>query len=192
MIVLPERLSTERLVLRPFADTDAERVLDIHSRLEVIRWLDDPPHTPMADLAEARRWIDTWRSKEEEDTGQAARALEITDTGVVAGTVLVSRLVRRDAGFVGEYEIGWHLHPDSAGVGYATEGARTWADAALGAGHATLMIDMYADNVPSMRVAQRLGARDHGEVDDPWYAGRSRMFSLGEPPAGLPEREPGS
>lgn len=179
---LPERVRTERLVLRPFDAADAPRVFDIHSRLEVIRWLDDPPHEPMQRLDQAEAWIERWREKAAADPAQGARAIEVAATGDVAGAVLIARLERRAGGFVGEYEIGWHLHPDATGQGLATEAARGWAEAGLAAGHATLFVDMFPDNAPSMRVAQRLAARDHGEVDDPWYAGRSRLFSLGAPP----------
>ena len=48
-----DAIDTERLVLRAYAEADAPRVLAIHSRLDVIRWLGNPPYVPMASLEEA-------------------------------------------------------------------------------------------------------------------------------------------
>ncbi len=172
------RIETDRLLLRPYEPADAERVLDVHSRIEVIRWLDNPPFTPMPDLDAAREWIERANSLEQEDRGRVRRAIEVRDTGLVVGCVLVERLERIDGGFVGEHELGWHLNPDSLGHGYATEAAAGMAAAAFEAGHARLVIGMYPDNAPSAAVARRLGARELGEQDDPWYGGVSLTFEL--------------
>jgi hypothetical protein len=48
-----DAIETERLILRAYTDADAPRVLSIHGRLDVIRWLDNPPYTPMTRLDEA-------------------------------------------------------------------------------------------------------------------------------------------
>lgn len=177
--LFPDRVETARLVVRRFVDADAPRVLSILSRLDVIRWLDNPPFVPMADLDQARQWVMKVNRREVDDPLQAWRCLEVRETGVMAGTVLVPRLERIDGGFVGEYELGWHLHPDSTGRGYATEGAAAHARSAFAAGHTSLVIGMYPDNAPSAAVARRLGAEDLGEVsDDPWYGGVSRHFVL--------------
>ena len=112
------------------------------------------------------------------DPIQAWRAVEVRATGLVVGCALVARLERQDGGFVGEYEIGWHLNPDSTGHGYATEAAEAMAGAAFAAGHERLVIGMYPDNAPSAAVARRLGAHELGERDDPWYGGTSLMFEL--------------
>lgn len=171
-------IGTDRLILRPYRDDDAERVLDVQSRLEVIRWLDNPPFTPMADLDQARAWIDRALRREQEDPMQAWRAIEVRESGLVVGCVLVARLERMVDGFVGEYETGWHLNPDSTGHGYASEAAAAMARAAFAAGHRRLVIDMYPDNHPSAAVARRLGAREIGEQADPWYGDTSLMFEL--------------
>lgn len=183
---MAHEVRTERLVLRPYRHDDAERVLDVHSRLEVIRWLDNPPFTPMTDLDQARGWIDRALGHEREDPMQAWRAIEVRDTGLVVGCVLVARLERIVDGFVGEYEIGWHLNPDSVGHGYASEAAAALVRSAFASGHRRLVVDMYPDNHPSAAVARRLGAREIGEQSDPWYGETSLMFEL------LAASEPGA
>lgn len=170
---------TERLLLRRYEESDAPRVLAIHGRLDVIRWLSNPPFVPMPDLDAARTWVHGVNARESDDPLVGWRAVEVVDTGVVAGSVLVAHLDRVDGGFVGEYQIGWHLHPDSSGHGYATEAAAALAHAAFAAGHEELLVDMYPDNTPSLRVALRLGAEDRGDVaEDPWYGGPGRVLAL--------------
>ncbi|WP_019144937.1 GNAT family N-acetyltransferase [Aeromicrobium massiliense] len=167
-------IETERLVLRPYTDADAERVLDIHSRLEVIRWLDDPPWTPMADLDEARAWIANWERIHEKDERDVGLAIEVRETGVVAGTIMCVPLPKSQNG---EKQIGWHLHPDSVGHGYVTEAASALLDHVLPL-VGNLWCDMFADNAPSAAVARRLGLRELGVRPDPWYGGESLMFHV--------------
>ena len=175
---IADRIDTDRLILRRYVMSDADRVLDVLSRLEVIRWLGNPPFTPMTDLGEARAWIERANGTEREDPGRARRAIEVRDTGLVVGCVLVERLERTGGGFVGEHELGWHLNPDSVGHGYATEAAAAMGSAAFAAGHESLVIDMYPDNTPSAAVARRLGARELGVREDPWYGDTSLQFEL--------------
>lgn len=132
-------------------------MLDIHSRLEVIRWLSDPPFVPMADLDEARAWIDNWGTG---DIGPINRglAIEVRDTGVVAGTVMITKL-------------------PNAEHGYATEAAIPLIAEAFAAGLDEIWCGMYSDNHASAAVAQRLRLIDRGIVPDPWYEGYSHLFS---------------
>lgn len=166
-------IETERLTLRPFVHSDAERVLDIHSRFEVVRWISDPPFVLMADLDEARTWIDNWNTG---DVGPAScgLAIEVRDTGVVAGTVMITKVPNAE---YDERQVGWHLHPDAVGHGYATEAAVPLIDRAFAAGLDEIWCGMYPDNEPSAAVATRLRLIDRGIVPDPWYEGYSRYFT---------------
>lgn len=170
-------LKTDRLVLRPYDADDAPRVLDILGRPEVVRWLGSP--VPMADLAAAREWIDSKRRREEADPFDLVRAIVVRETGVVAGNVSVARAHRLDTGlFVGEYEVGWWLHPDAVGHGYATEAARGLLDDAFARGLPEVWCGMYVDNAASAHVAERLGLPFLGVRQDPWYEGESRLYKI--------------
>lgn len=171
-------VTTDRFRLRPFDHGDAADVLAIHSLMDVIRWLDNPPFRVMVDEAEARERIDGYLAEEADDPMAARRAIEEVASGRVVGSVLVSRCSRIEGGFVGEYELGWHLHPDAQGRGYATAAARLLAAQAFVAGHEELVIGMYPDNEPSAAVALRLGADDLGIGPDPWYGGDGHNFRL--------------
>src|SRR5687767_898092 len=126
-----DAIETERLVLRAYTGADAPRVLAIHSRLDVIQWLGNPPYTPMATLDEAHDWISAKHRKAEVDQFQRTYAIEVRDTGVVAGSAQIGRVSLLGQEWDGEYEVGWHLHPDTAGHGYATEAAAAVPDDAF-------------------------------------------------------------
>ncbi len=172
-------METDRLRLRPYVADDAPRVLDTLSRPDVMRWLGSPPPAPMAHLDEARDWIDVRRRREEADPFDLTRAIVVRDTGVVAGKVSVARCHRLDTGlFVGEYEVGWWLHPDSVGKGYATEAARAVLDDVFGRGLEDVWCGMYVDNAASAQVAERLGLTRLGVQQDPWYEGESLLYRV--------------
>ena len=169
---------TDRLVLRPYEAQDAARVLDIHSRPEVVQWLGNPPHVPMADLETALEWIDVRRRREQRDPLDLTRAVVVRETDVVAGSVSVARAHRRDGGFLGEYEVGWHLHPDSLGRGYATEAARALLDDVFERGLDEVWSGVFVGNEASCRVAERLGLPSVGVGPDPWYDGDSHLYRI--------------
>lgn len=166
-------IETGRLILRPYVDDDADRVLDIHSRMEVIRWISNPPFTPMATRDEALTWIATWADVASNGPYDVGLAIEVKATGMVVGTVMIVPLPNAEND---ERQVGWHLHPDSVGNGYATEAARALLDHSFGAGLEAIWCDTYPDNGPSVRVAQRLGLTDLGIVPDRWYGGDSHIF----------------
>ncbi len=106
---LPDRWETERLLVRPWTHDDAERVLDIHSRLEVVRWLGDGPPRPMTEIAEAHSAIPHWVARAASPP-HGTWAVEVRASGVVAGSVTLAVLPRAEHG---ETELAWWLHPDS-------------------------------------------------------------------------------
>ena len=97
-------------------------------------------------------------------------------TGIVAGSAQISRVSLPGHDWDGEYEVGWHLHPDSAGHGYATEAAGAVLDDAFERGLEQVWCGMFPHNEPSARVALKLGLRELGYGPDPWYGGQGRLF----------------
>lgn len=170
------RIETERLVLRPFVDEDAARVLQILSHPSVYPWLDDPPTEPMADLQAAHAWVRRVKEREATHRFDVRRAVEVRATGVVAGTVLVAPAIRKNGTDLGEHELGWHLHPDSWGHGYATEAAAAMLDRVFALGLPDVWVGMMVENHASRAVAERLGLPFQGVRPDPWYEGESPLF----------------
>ncbi|CAB4701519.1 MAG: GNAT family N-acetyltransferase [Actinobacteria bacterium] len=162
------RLETDRLVLRPWRDEEAPRLLDILSRVEVVRWLDDGPPKLMADLDAARSRIAEWRNAE---APRGRWAIEVAETGAPAGTVLLDHIPQSDA----LVQIGWYLHPDSHGHGYASEAAAALLAHGLASGLSEIHALTNIDNYPSQAVARRIGMTDLGVTSD-WYPEPSQHF----------------
>ena len=171
----PTELTTERLRLRQWLPTEADRVLDIRGRREVAQWLSDPE--PWTDLRTARDWIRSAAERTAGDDPLGVWAIVPHSTGVPAGSVSLGLLPGST-----EVEIGWHLHPDSTGRGYAREAAAALLDHALRSGVATVWAIMWPHNEASARVASSIGMVDLGVRDDPWYGTEaeptSRIFRI--------------
>ena len=167
--------ATERIRLRAWRQEDAPRLLDIRSRWEVVRWLDDPPEV-MTSLVEAEVRIAEWHNRYLQSGGRrGAWAIEERLTGSVAGSVSLAKL---PGGSDDDVEIGWVVHPDAQGRGVATEAAGLLLDYAFARGLPTVHAVTWADNVASHRVCLAIGLRDLGVVHDLWYPGESRQFRL--------------
>jgi len=167
-----ELLCTDRLRLRAWttAPADLARLADVYSRDEVTRWLGGPPTIGPAEL------VERWRLVHELNPVHGCWAIDRRDGGPPAGTVLLKPLPNG----VGEVEVGWHLHPDSWGHGYATEAARAVVDRAFDEG----LLEVYAvvrpGNEPSLAVCRRLGMQPLGRTSH-WYGTELESFRLEAP-----------
>lgn len=169
-------------VMDPEDPADLDAIFDMYSRLDIVRWHANPPWTVLGSRGEAREAIIERGEMERQDPLARRRAIRDAATGEVLGVVHTTRLIALDATAREQephrYELGWTLRPTATGRGLATRAARVLAREIFGAGLEELIIDTFADNLPSIRVAQRLGAEDGGVAEDPWYGGRNRIFCL--------------
>ncbi|WDZ87474.1 GNAT family N-acetyltransferase [Micromonospora cathayae] len=163
---------TGRLRVREWTEepTDLARFYDIYSRVEVVRWFGAAPNLPLTDPDQAAGVIRGWRSASFPDGRYGFWAIEVRDTGLVAGTALVKPLRGRDMSPVAEIEVGWHLHPDCQGNGYATEAARAVLAREFAAGTELIHAVVLPGNEPSIAVTRRLGMTHVGRRTD-WYGG---------------------
>jgi RimJ/RimL family protein N-acetyltransferase len=159
---------TERLIVRPWTDRaeDLARILDIYSRVEVVRWLGNP--NPMVTLDEARAAVGRWAAIAAEDGRFGVWAMQRRDDGQALGSVLVKYLPNSDGTPPVDVEVGWNLHPDAWGNGYATEGARGAIEHAFAHGVTELFAVVRPGNEPSLAVCRRLGLTPLGRTAR-WY-----------------------
>jgi RimJ/RimL family protein N-acetyltransferase len=74
-------------------------------------------------------------------------------------------------------EVGWHLHPDAWGNGYATEAARAVVADAFSRGQRRIVAVTHPDNKPSHAVCRRVGMQHLGTTTR--YMGTScELFEL--------------
>lgn len=166
-------IRTDRLLLRPWRHDDADRLLDIMSRVEVTQWLGFGEPYIMRDLDEAHARIDRYAERSAHPPLRYW-AVEVVETGQVAGSVLLLTLPNAEHG---EVEIGWNLHPDCWGKGYATEAATALMAFGFEAGLPEIFAVTDLENAPSQNVCRKLGMRDLG-VMERWYDGPSQAFRI--------------
>jgi RimJ/RimL family protein N-acetyltransferase len=155
-------LTTDRLTLRPWRDDEADGVLDLYSRLEVQRYIGPVPRL-MRTRAEALARIAAWR--DQSHPLHEIWAVERSGTGQPIGTLLLKSIpASRPAddpdatpGPSGDTEIGWHLHPDHWGNGYAVEAAAAVLTHAFASGLERVVAVTNPANLASQRVCTRIG-----------------------------------
>ena len=86
-------------------------------------------------------------------------AIERTADGHLLGTLLLKPIPASQGLELNDTEIGWHLHPDAWGHGYATEAARAALEFGLAAGLTKVVAVTYPENTASQAVATRIGMR---------------------------------
>ncbi|ASW54037.1 GNAT family N-acetyltransferase [Plantactinospora sp. KBS50] len=163
---------TGRLIVRPWTEEpdDVRRAFDIYSRVEVARWL-GRGGDPLADPERAIRMIRRWNERSAEfGEPYGIWAVQRRDTALVVGTVLLVPLPGVGGESTSDVEVGWHLHPDSWGNGYATEAARGALDRGFAAGLSEIHAVVWPGNDASVAVTRRLGMEPLGRRTD-WYDG---------------------
>jgi RimJ/RimL family protein N-acetyltransferase len=160
-------IATERLILRPLTENDAQALLAYRSLPEVCRYV---PFEPMDEAQIFERIRGQWSELGLHDPG-AHRTLgvEERETGRLVGDVIL--MLDRDDERKGE--IGYVFTPSVAGRGYATEAARALIDFAFDALHLHRVIGRIdSRHTASGRVLQRVGMRKEAEfVEDDWFKG---------------------
>lgn len=170
-------LTTDRLVLRPFTDADAEELFALQSDPRVLRYWDSPP---WADRSKVPQFMDGCRRMADETSG-ARVALERHSDGSFVGWCTFNSWNPdfRSA------SLGYCLTETAWGQGYATEAARAllrWAFDTLDLNRVQAEAD--TRNVASARVLEKLGfVREgtlredcivEGVVSDSWVYGLLR------------------
>jgi RimJ/RimL family protein N-acetyltransferase len=147
-------LQTERLVLRPFAETDFDAVFAMRSNAEVARYLYWEPESEDATRKALARKLAQVALREEGDA--LALAVQERMSGSVVADVSLHWVSRRHA----TGEIGYIVHPDHAGRGYATEAAAPLLAVAFDElGLHRVIGRTEARNAGSARVLEKLGMR---------------------------------
>jgi RimJ/RimL family protein N-acetyltransferase len=161
---------SERCLIRNWRTAEAERAFGIYRQWEVSRWLGSDPKA-MESLDQATSLIERWAELNDERPIGGCWAVERKSDGVVAGTVLLVPLPDGE----GEFEVGWHFHPDSWGQGLATESAGAALRWGFGHGLCEVFAVVKPANARSLAVCRRLGMRPLGTTSK-YYAAELELF----------------
>jgi RimJ/RimL family protein N-acetyltransferase len=160
-------IATERLLLRPLTPADLDGLHALFGRDDVSRYLNwEPMDRERAGALLERRLTQTAFGKEGEGI---ALALEERATGRFVGEVIL-RLTSEESR---QGEIGWSLHPDAQGKGYATEAGRELLRLGFEKmGLHRIVAECDPRNEASIRVMERLGMRrESHRLESVWLKG---------------------
>ena len=165
-------LETERLVLRPYVTGDFDALFAIQSRPDVARYLYWDPRNEGEVRVSLEQKIASIRIRSEGDV--LALAIVPKESGALVGDVIL-RLVSEEHR---QGEIGFLVHPDHHGRGYATEASHAVLRIAFDEiGLHRVIGHLEARNVASARVLEKLGMRREAHfvenewVKDEWQSG---------------------
>jgi len=151
------RLESERLILRVPTLEDLDRWAELMADEDAARFIGGAMPKPVI-----------WRM-----IMQMVGAWEVTGVSMFS---VIEKSTGKWIGRVGPWqplgwpgtEVGWGLHPDAWGKGYAVEAAAASMDYAFDVLHWTTVIHLVSPaNVRSRRVAERLGSTLRGEARMP-------------------------
>jgi RimJ/RimL family protein N-acetyltransferase len=164
-------IRTERLTLRMMTDADVEDVFAYQSREDVCRYLLFEPRT----LAEVTERVATFgaASTLAVDGDYLQLALELPATATTTARVIGDSYFTIASAENAKGEIGWTLHPDFVGFGYAAEAARAVLSIAFDAiGLHRVVAELDPRNDASIALCRRLGMREEAHfVEDLWFKG---------------------
>src|SRR5690349_18782666 len=173
-------LSTERLILRDFRDSDWESVLAYQQDPLYLRYNEWESRTPEQVQQFVRMFLDHQR---QEPRIKFQFAITLKPEGRLIGNCGI----RKDFAEAREADMGYELNPMYWGNGYATEAARTL----LAFGFSTLQLERVlawcvAENVGSARVLEKIGmrlksrSRDHHYFKGKWWDTLSYLITSEE------------
>ena len=145
-------IETGRLLLRPAQFVDLDRWAEMMADVDACRYVGGTQSKPIV-----------WRSLMSQ-----AGAWSLTGVAILS---VLEKSTGRWVGRVGPWqpfgwpgtEIGWSLHPDAWGKGYAIEAARAAMEYAFTTlGWTDVIHCIHPENVRSQKLAQRLGSVNHG------------------------------
>ncbi|MDN6302782.1 MAG: GNAT family N-acetyltransferase [Brachybacterium sp.] len=164
-------LTTDRLRLRAYRESDADALLPVMSREDVSQYLLQGPWTAEVARTEiAKRLPRTGLETESRALAlviETANGLEEIEGSRVLGGIALWLDDENDS----KAEIGWILDPAAGGHGFATEAAIAVLNVAFDHyGLHRVFAQMDARNTASAKMAARLGMRQEAHLRQDWWS----------------------
>lgn len=164
-------LTTDRLHLRAYRESDAEAHLPIYSREDVSRFLLQDPWT--AEVAEAEIVKRLPRTGLETESRALALVIETADglDSLEGSRIIGDIAIWLEDGSDEKAEIGWILDPAAGGHGFATEAAIAVLNVAFDHyGLHRVFAQMDSRNTASANLARRIGMREEAHLRKDWWS----------------------
>lgn len=153
-------LTTERLVLREYTPSDFAAVHAFASDPRTSTFVEWGPNSEQ----DSRDFLE-YCAKTAREVPRTGRTLAITLAGAAIGSIGLTVQPRAARHGAIEAELGYTLHPDRWGRGYATEAARALVDFGFSQLHLTLITaTCRPENVASAGVLRKLGMDQVGHL----------------------------
>jgi RimJ/RimL family protein N-acetyltransferase len=160
-------LETERLLLREFIPEDADALFAVLGDPIAMQYYPAPLSRP-----EVENWISRNRARYTYD-GFGLWAMLLKSTGGLIGDCGFFVRAVQDAF---DFELGWHVHRDHWGRGYASEAAQCSIQHAFGKLGADRIIALIRpENVSSCRVAEKCGMARERLIS--WYGYEHSVYA---------------
>lgn len=165
--VFEEPIETERLRLRPLVSDDVDAIHAYQSREDVARYMLFDPRTREETAVKVAEWME--HTTIQSDGDYLEIPIELRNGGDVIGHVY---LALRSLDHL-TAEIGWGLHPDHHGQGYAAEAANAILRVAFEQmGLRRVMAELDPRNERSVALCRRLGMTEEARFrKDAWFKG---------------------
>lgn len=166
-------LTTERLVVRPWAPEDAQAAFAIFGAGEVTRWL-TPAMGRVDDVEGMRAVLKGWIEEQHTMLPPRGRwAVQRREDGAVIGGLGIRLLPP----FKEDLELSWQLRPEAWGHGFASEAARELARWAFTQDIDELFAVARPHNTRAIGTARRIGMEWVGETTK-YYDLRLQVFRI--------------
>lgn len=175
-----EIITTDRLMLRAWEDTDSDFIYDLYSRWVVQRFIGNVPRV-LESRNEASEVLARFRAVNQ--PGQGIWAVTRAEDGQVVGTLLLKSIPASGEEPLqpsDDVEIGWHFHPDHWGNGYATEAASAVLAHAFASGLQRVVAVTNPANEASQSVCRRIGMTHQGQ-SNAYYNADCELFVAEKP-----------
>ena len=147
---ISQNLETKRLVLRPFREDDLDRLVQLFANADFMRFSGGDGYTPQQTAAVLGKFLNWSRQ-----SLPSQFALIDRESGTLFG---YCGFLHQEVDGNSEIEIGYRLHPDFWGRGFATEAARAVRDHAFADLELERVVSLiHRHNHASRRVAEKNG-----------------------------------
>ena len=153
-------IETERLLLRPFEKSDANRLFLLDSNPEVMRYIGVKP---LSEVSESEKVIEMIQNQYLQN-GIGRLAVIEKESGLLIGWSGLKLLTEPINNFVNVLDLGYRFLPEFWGKGYATESAKAALDFGFNEMNASVIYaHAHSENQASNHTLRKLGFLKTGE-----------------------------